>query len=290
MDPIDDKFISDVEDHELVELAKLGKHTAIEALLKKHQTWIYNISLRMTGNPLDAEDVTQEILIKMMTKLSTFNGRSGFRTWLYRIMANHVLNMKRSNREVLFSSFEQHRALLDNAPDLDLDDGYDGKVEQHLLVEETKIQCMMGMLLCLDRKQRLSFILGAIFRVNSSLGSEILETSPENFRQELSRVRKQLGRYMNGKCSLLNKDGTCKCARKTKAAVMAGYVDPDHMRFIPEHVNRVKDIVSHRTSRIDAAMDKSVETLYGEHPFLKSPNFAQYLTSMLDRMEPPYQN
>ena len=51
----------------------------------RHQPWIYNIAARMLYHPQDAEDATQEILVKALTALASFEGRSSFRTWLYRI-------------------------------------------------------------------------------------------------------------------------------------------------------------------------------------------------------------
>ena len=82
-------------DAELVERAKNGERAALEKLVLRHQAWIYNIAVRMVFRPQDAEEVTQEVLVKVITKLSMFKGESAFRTWLYRIAANHVLNMKR---------------------------------------------------------------------------------------------------------------------------------------------------------------------------------------------------
>ena len=88
----------DVDDADLVEQAKNGDRAALEKLVLRHQAWIYNIAVRMVFQPHDAEEVTQEVLVKVITKLSTFKGESKFRTWLYRIAANHVLNMKRRVR------------------------------------------------------------------------------------------------------------------------------------------------------------------------------------------------
>src|SRR6202049_2341143 len=85
----------DTTDVELVERAKNGDRAALEKLVLRHQAWIYNIAVRMVFQPQDAEEVTQEVLIKVITKLATFKGESKFRPWLYRIAANHVLNMKR---------------------------------------------------------------------------------------------------------------------------------------------------------------------------------------------------
>src|SRR5688572_23879664 len=96
----------DAADADLVEQAKNGDRAALEKLVLRHQAWIYNIAVRMVFQPHDAEEVTQEVLVKAITKLSTFKGESKFRTWLYRIAANHVLNMKRRDVETqTFASY-----------------------------------------------------------------------------------------------------------------------------------------------------------------------------------------
>src|SRR5258705_6926186 len=89
----------DSADAALVEQAKNGDRAALEKLVLRHQAWIYNIAVRMVFQPHDAEEVTQEVLVKAITKLSTFKGECKFRTWLYRIAANHVLNIKRRSVE-----------------------------------------------------------------------------------------------------------------------------------------------------------------------------------------------
>lgn len=72
----------DSTDSELVEQAKNGNRAALESLILRHQAWIYNIAVRMVFQPLDAEEVTQEVLVKVITKLSTFKGENKFRTCL----------------------------------------------------------------------------------------------------------------------------------------------------------------------------------------------------------------
>src|SRR5213078_4528093 len=86
-------------DARLVEQAIGGDRAALEKLVLRHQAWVYNIAVRMVFRPQDAEEVTQEVLVKVITKLGTFKGESTFRTWLYRVTANHVLNMKRRSVE-----------------------------------------------------------------------------------------------------------------------------------------------------------------------------------------------
>lgn len=108
MNPLADTSATDLEDQECVRLAQRGNRDALEQLIVRHQPWIYNIVLRMVYFPADAEDATQEILIKLLTNLSTFEGKSSFRTWLYRIACNHVLNMKRRRGEQKTLTFSDH--------------------------------------------------------------------------------------------------------------------------------------------------------------------------------------
>ena len=155
VNPFTEVVAGDVDDGVLVEQATSGDRSALEQLIMRHQAWIYNIAVRMVFQPHDAEEVTQEVLIKVITKLGTFKGESSFRTWLYRIVANHVLNMRRRGGETQSSTFAAYGTAIDATPDLDLPDPNSMPVDVQLLVEEAKNACTMGMLLCLDRRQRL---------------------------------------------------------------------------------------------------------------------------------------
>ena len=86
--PFVDNAPTDREERALVARACSGDREALADLVRWHQGWIYNIALRMLYHPQDAEDATQEILIKVVTQLSSFEGRSSFRTWLYRRKRN----------------------------------------------------------------------------------------------------------------------------------------------------------------------------------------------------------
>src|ERR1700682_2041438 len=161
--PLADNAPTDPEDHVLVLRARAGDRQALEELIQRHQGWIYNIAVRMLYHPQDAEDATQEILLKALTRLSSFEGRSSFRTWLYRIVVNHVLNMKRGRAEQAVISFSAYGQAIADTPDLDPPDPGIASPEVRLLVDEVMVSCTSGMILCLDREQRLTYILGPIF-------------------------------------------------------------------------------------------------------------------------------
>jgi len=268
-------YMSYDTDSELVLSAQHGNYDSLEELILKHQSFIYNIALRMTSNTQDAEDATQEILIKMLTKLSTFQGHASFRTWLYRIVSNHVLNMKRSRRENMFQSFDMHRDFVDSIPDSNIGNEYGSDTEKLVLIEETKAMCMMGMLLCLSRKQRLVFILGSVYGVTSTVGGEIMDISPELFRKNLSRARMQLRNYMDNNCSLLNKNASCRCSRKAKAAISAGCIDPKNLQFVPDYIQKAKDYVDENLH--NEKKDMSIEALFKGQPHLDSPDYTKLL-------------
>jgi hypothetical protein len=77
---------------ELVGRAKAGEADALERLAEALQDDVFRLALRMTAHREDAEDATQEILVKIITKLGGFRGDSSVRTWAYRIAVRHVLD------------------------------------------------------------------------------------------------------------------------------------------------------------------------------------------------------
>jgi RNA polymerase sigma factor (sigma-70 family) len=277
------EYEGDLGDASLVIRSAQGEKAALEALIDKHQGWIYNIVLRMVGSPEDAEDVTQEILIKLITKLSTFKRKSSFRTWLYRIAVNHVLTMRRRPWERIFSSYDRQADLIDG---LSLSDGpLPGRspVEEQLLVEETKAGCLTGTLLCLDRPERMALVLGTIFGVDSELGGELLETSPQNFRQILSRARKRIGNFMNDRCGLMKEANPCRCARKAQAAIRAGLVDPDKPRFDMRYFHKVSDFAAEKAHVIDSAVEAKLESVLRDQPMYEPPDLKRVLAIVLRR-------
>jgi RNA polymerase sigma factor (sigma-70 family) len=269
-------------DADLVQQALGGDREALEALILRHQAWVYNIAVRMVFRPQDAEEVTQEVLVKVVTKLSTFKGESSFRTWLYRIAANHVLNMKRQWAEAHTTTFAAYGAAIQATPDLDLPDPKSVPVEVPLLVEETKNACTLGMLLCLDRKQRLTFTLGGILGVSDTVGGEVLEVTADNFRQSLTRARRDLHSFMNQQCGLVNKNNPCRCPKKTRGFIDAGHVDPKNLLFAQQHVERIRTVAPETAREVDDIVEQQHVAIFRDQPFFQVPHAMNWLRSVLE--------
>ena len=279
--PLADSPLADAEDLDLVRLVQLGDKHALELLITRHQRWIYNIALRMVYYPQDAEDATQEILIKVLTKLSTFRGESQFRTWLYRLAINHLLNMKRAGAESKPITFEDYGRGLEGAPDADLPDPNSTPADVQLLVQEARIGCTSGMLLCLDREQRLVYVLGAIFGVTDRVGADLLGVSRDNFRQKLARARRDLQSFMDEKCGLVKASNPCRCAKKTHGFIQAGYLDPRNLLFARDRMVRVREVAEERSDALDE-LDAAYAEIHRNHPFHDSPDFVASLRALIE--------
>jgi RNA polymerase sigma factor (sigma-70 family) len=282
--PFVDAPDAESEDLALVRRAQDGSREALESLITRHQAWIYNIALRMVYLPEDAEDATQEILIKVITKLSTFEGRSRFTTWLYRLVVNHILNLKRGRAEAAGWTFSRYGQSLDATPDLELPDPNAVPADLKLLVDEARIGCTTGMLLCLDREQRLVYVLAEIFGVTDAIGAELLEISRPNFRQKLSRARRDLHSFLQNQCGLVNTANPCRCARKTQGFAKAGYLNPQKLLFARDRVTRVREVAEKACHELDA-LDVAYGEIHRDHPFLDPPDFVDALRSLINRTE-----
>lgn len=104
----------------LVNRAKAGDDGAFEELVRRYRDRILALALHLSGNESEAEDITQEVFLKAYQKLDSFEGRSHFFTWVYRMTVNRSLNAKRDRkrrREETIDDPRIARALRIDAPD-----------------------------------------------------------------------------------------------------------------------------------------------------------------------------
>jgi RNA polymerase sigma factor (sigma-70 family) len=219
------RLVMDV-DTALIDRARGGDRDALGQLVAATKDMVFNLAIRMLGSPSDAEDATQEILIRIVTHLGSFRGESAFRTWAYRVASNHLLTTRKRGAELRADSLDAlGERLADNLA------AGDPAVDDQLMVREAKLICTSTMLACLDRDHRLAFILGEIFELAGDEAATILDIAPDAFRKRLSRARARMDEFMAKQCGLVNAASACRCAKQAGHAVKVGHLDAKQLAW-----------------------------------------------------------
>jgi RNA polymerase sigma factor (sigma-70 family) len=219
------------DEGEIITQALHGDATAIERLLMNLQPRIYRLAVRMLWHPEDARDATQEILIRIVSNLSSFRGESAFSTWSYRIAANYLMTARKSRLEQQNYSFERFGQELGenlSAPK---------SPEDVLLLEEVKLGCTLGMLQCLDRPLRIAYIVGEILELDHAEAAAVLQLSTAAYRKRLSRARELIVAFMQARCGLVEPRNRCRCSKRVEFAIQSGRVNAAAPLFAHSRTN-----------------------------------------------------
>jgi RNA polymerase sigma factor (sigma-70 family) len=259
--------------------AVAGDRDALESVIAAIQPDVHRIALRFLWHPQDAEDATQEILIRVMTRLDTFRAESAFRTWVFRVATNRLLSLRAKRAERQAMSFDAFAADLDNGlsehvvtiPD----------IERDLLLDEVRIGCTMAMLLCLDRPYRLAYIFGEIMDLDHNEGAAVMDISPAAFRARVSRARRSITALMTSRCGLVDPSNACRCRKRVGTAIRLGRLDPHNLLFAgslarsTEFPRVVRHIRTLHEGRRAAA-------LYRAQPDVTDAGFTSWLRDWMD--------
>jgi RNA polymerase sigma factor (sigma-70 family) len=260
---------------ELARRAVDGDRDAVAGVVRELQGGVYALALRMLWQPQDAEDATQDILIRVVTRLAQFDFKSRLRTWAYRVATNYLLDVKKScveRQKLSFTSF---------AEDLSAGLSSDGPAdhERSLLTEEVKIGCTLGMLQCLDRPHRLAYVLGEILELPAPEAAEALELEPAAFRKRLQRAREAIEAFTRAHCGLASDNATCACNRRVPAAIRLGRIRPAELHFaqVGSSFVEARELIQ----RVEEAK-RVVELHRRTHLRISSLDFTQLVVSALD--------
>lgn len=216
------------ESPDLIDRAVGGDEVALSELVDRVKDRVFNLAMRMLGHRSDAEDATQEILVRVVTHLSSFRRESAFTTWVHRIALNHLLRARQQSALEQQRDFDGFGALIDQGiaafgqagPE---PTGPAGRV----LRNEVRLLCTHGMLVCLEREERAAFILGAILELSGAEAAELLELDPATYRKRLSRARKRLEDFMRSRCGVFDESNPCRCSKQVPIVEGAGMIDRD---------------------------------------------------------------
>lgn len=258
----------------LAAAAGSGDARALEELLRALADPIYRLCLRMTANAADAEDATQEVLVKVTTRLGSFRGEAALTTWAHRIAVNHLLDRRKSAVEVIGLDFDKFAA------DLLTGQQPPGPDADPLLAEEVKLGCTLAMLTCLDRVHRLAYVLGEVFDLPPAVAADMEGVSEQAHRQRLSRARRQLEAFTQSYCGLVDDAAPCRCDRRVARALELGRVTRSRIALAPAQRRRAEQSAADMQRLHDAA------TLFRSHPEYRAPEtIVQTLSAALSSGE-----
>jgi RNA polymerase sigma factor (sigma-70 family) len=260
-----------------------GDRVAAQKILDAVQDDVYGLSLKMLGHPADAEDAAQEILVIVLTHLVSFRGESSLRTWVWRIAANHLSQVRRGRRETI--AFEMLDERLRTGLRKETEDAADPEAEA--LTRELRLRCTESMLLSLDREHRIAYVLGDIFNLSGEDAAEILDIDAAAYRKRLSRARSRLYEFMRGWCGVYDPANSCRCAAQTSAAAERGIIAPEDLYMSKQMSRPTKTVLARAADEVTHLLQVA-EVLRGPSTYLAPLTLTGSLRELLDsqRLEP----
>ena len=177
------------EASELVARAKAGDQRAFAELFRRYRPRIYALALQLTGRPSDAEDITQDAFLRAFHRLDTFEGRSQFFTWLYRIALHRALNVKRDRGKRRSVSFDDPR--IDAAVAVDAP----GDPRRALELRETYSELMTAFD-ALSDKLRTTVVLTTLQGLSHQEAAVVLDSTEGTISWRVHEARRKLREHM----------------------------------------------------------------------------------------------
>ena len=174
-----------------------GDVNAFEPIVKEYEKNVYNLALKMTGNPEDAADLSQEAFIKAYNSLSSFRGDSKFSVWLYRIVSNLCLDFLRSRKRRPTVSLSAEN---EDGEEVELDIADESQSPEALLERKLTREAVRRGLDSLPEEQRQILLLREIQGFSYEEIAGTLDLEAGTVKSRIFRARKRL-------CAFLLRDG-----------------------------------------------------------------------------------
>ncbi len=251
--------------------AQEGDRDALERLCREISDPMYGLALRYSGNPTDAEDATHEVMIKIITGLSTFRAESRFTTWAYTVAVRQLLRTRQRPTEQSIAGSEPFAEFIDRFADNKPFEG-ESEVEYQELTADIRLACTYGMLLCLSRPVRVSYLLGDLLGFSDTECADILEISRPAHRKRLSRARQIMRSLLKDRCGLVAGSNPCHCSKLVQPSIDFGYVEKTNPVFARHRGVKLPisvDVLERASNELDTAV--AAAEIYRDNPDLASP-------------------
>ena len=134
----------------------------------------------------------------------------------------------------------------------------------------------------MDRRKRLVFILGAIFDVPGSIGSEILEISQTNFRKTLSRSREAISNFLGQNCGQISQSNPCACSKQIDFQIKLGLLSPEQLLSNRSSSFNISDVIGQRIKFLESLYYDEYIGLFRDQPFFDPPDLTVWLSNILE--------
>ena len=262
--------------------AAAGDREALSRLCAEMLDPMYRLALRFCGNPTDAEDAAQEVMVRLVTGLSTFEGRSRFTTWAYTVAVRQLQRTRRRPTERSVAGPEPFGEFIDRYVDGEPFEG-ETRTEGDELAADVRLSCTYGMLLCLSREQRIAYLMGDLLGFTDVIAAEISGITAAAHHQRLARARKVMRGLMAERCGLVRADNPCRCSKLVQPSIDAGILDRADPGFA-RHRGVVLPIETETLERAASELDLASAAA---EVYRSSPDFAHPTTlwgSLVDAM------
>ena len=170
-----------------------GDVNAFEGLVKEYEKNVYNLALRMTGDPEDAADMAQDAFIKAYSSLSSFRGDSKFSVWLFRIVSNLCLDFLRSRKRRPTVSLSVEN---DEGEDMEFEIADESQSPETLLEQKLTREAVRRGLDSLPPEQRQILLLREIQGLSYEEIAQVLELETGTVKSRIFRARKRLSVFL----------------------------------------------------------------------------------------------
>jgi RNA polymerase sigma-70 factor (ECF subfamily) len=178
------------EDPDL-ERARGGDRDAFGRLVTRHHRRVYSAALHILGNHADADDVTQDAFVRAYKGLATFDGRSDFFTWLYRITVNTALNQLRSGKRTtaLGAKSGEEAAHVGGKPEAL---GADARSPSEIVQQNAEVGRVLDAIAALSPSLRITIVLATVEELPHKQIAEILDIPEGTVAWRVNEARRLL--------------------------------------------------------------------------------------------------
>jgi len=186
-----------VSDREIINNILKGESHLFELLVDRYKSMVFKVAMGFVHDTQAANDIVQDVFVKLWSQLGDFTFEAKLSTWLYRVTVNTSLNVLRKDKFKSMIEDISHltRTNDDGSIEIQIEDSYGETPEDYVRNEELR-QLLKKAIDSLPKKQKIAFVLSKYRGLSSKDIAEIMEISPGNVDVLIYRAKQKLQKYI----------------------------------------------------------------------------------------------